>query len=199
MLKLKLVFHMTLWTLLFVTITIASGIPSGRRTCQQSHASMICHWMVVDPAVDISEIHSVVYSSGILGSPETDLGDHQISKASRQNAETWNLVAEIDALKQQQQLVVDVHGLGGEPAVGSVAPVPVAVEGSAEVAGFAVAAEAAEAAVVVAAVIAVVAVLLGFAADPVVSVLVDAASEPAVEVGGQSQRPDRYQSVPVPV
>ena len=160
---------------------------------------MIYHWTVVEPVVDFSQFHSVDYSSGILGSPETDLGDHQILEASRQNAQIWNLVSEIDALKQQQQLVADGHGLGGEPAVGSVALVPVAVEGSAEVAGFAVAAEPAEAAVVVAAVVAVVAVLLGFAADPVVSVLVDAASEPAVEVGGQSQRRDRYQSVSVPV
>ena len=180
-----------------MTITLALGIPSGRRTCRQSHANMIYHWTVVEPAVDLGEFHSVVYSYGILGSPETDLGDHRILKASRQNAQAWNLVAEIDASKQQQQLVgaVPVHGLG-EPAVGSVGPVPVAVEGSAEVAGFAVAAEAAEAAAVVAA---VVAVLLGFAADPVVSVLVDAASELAVEFGGQPQRLDRYQSVSVPV
>ena len=183
-----------------MTITIALETPSVRRTCQQSHASMIYHWTVVEPAVDLGEFHSVVYLSGILGSPETDLGDHQICKASRQNAETWNLVAEIDALKQQQQLgfAVPVDGLGVEPAVGSVGPVPVAVEGSAEVAGFAVAAEAAEAAAVVAAVVAVVAVLLGFAADPAVSVLVDAASELA-EFGGQPERPDRSQSVSVPV
>lgn len=91
-----------------------------------------------------------------------------------------------------------VHVVGAEPAVG---PVLVAVEGSAEAAGFAVAAEAAEAAAVVvaAAVVAVVAALLGFAADPAVSVLVDAASELAVDFGGQPQRPDRYQSVSAPV
>ena len=91
------------------------------------------------------------------------------------------------------------NGLGVEPAVGSVGLVPVAVESLAEVAGFVVAAEAAGAAAVVAAVVAGVAVLLGFAADPAVSVLVDAASELAVEIGGQPQRPDRYQSVSVPV
>lgn len=87
-----------------------------------------------------------------------------------------------------------VHGLGGEPAVGSVGLVPVAVEGSAEVAGFAVAAEAAGAGAVavVAVVVAVVAVRLDFAADPAVSVPVDAASELAVEFGGQPQRPDRH-------
>ena len=91
------------------------------------------------------------------------------------------------------------NGLGVEPAVGSVGLVPVAVESLAEVADFVVAAEAAGAAAVVAAVVAGVAVLLGFAADPAVSVLVDAASELAVEIGGQPRRPDRYQSVSVPV
>ena len=91
-----------------------------------------------------------------------------------------------------------VRVVGAEPAVGFVGPVLVAVEGSAEAAGFAVAAEAAEAAAVVAAVVAVVAALLGFAADPAVSVLVDAAFELAVDFGGQPQRPDRYQSVSAP-
>lgn len=94
-----------------------------------------------------------------------------------------------------------VAGLGGEPAVGSVGPVPAAVEGSAEVAGFGVLAEAAEAAAVVAAVVAVVAVLLDFVADPVVSVLVvvvvvaavaAAAELAAVDFGGQPRRLDRY-------
>ena len=96
-----------------------------------------------------------------------------------------------------------VAGLGEQPAVGSVGPVP-AAEGSAEVAGFGEAAEAVEAAAVVAAAaIAVVAVLLDFVADPVVSVLVvvaaavAAASELAVDYGGQPQWPDRHQSISV--
>ena len=163
---------------------------------------MIYHWAVVESAVDLGEFHFVVYSSGISNSHETDLANRQILKASKQNAQAWGLVAEIvDALKQQLQLVVAVpaDGLGVEPAVGSVGLVPVAVESSAEVAGFVVAAEAAGAAAVVAAVVAVVAVLLDSAAGPAVSVLVDAASELAVEIGGQPQRPDRYQSVSVPV
>ena len=75
-----------------------------------------------------------------------------------------------------------VAGLGEQPAVGFVGPVPAAVEGSAEVAGFGKAAEAVEVAAVVAAVVAVVAVV----ADPVVSVLVAAAaSELALDRGGQ--------------
>ena len=92
-----------------------------------------------------------------------------------------------------------VAGLGEQPAVGFVGPVPAAVEGSAEVAGFGEAAEAVEAAAVVAAVVAVVAVLLDFVADPVVSVLVAAAaaSELAVDYGGQPQWPDRHQSISV--
>ena len=177
---------------------IALGIPFGRRTCQQSHASMIYHWTVFEPAVHLGQFHSSVDSIGILDSPENDLDDHQILVASRQNARAWNLVAEIDASKQQHELVdaVPVDWLGGEPAVGSVGSVPVAVEGSAEVVGSAVAVDAAA---VVAAAVAAVAVLLGFAADLVVSVLVDVAvSGFAVEFDGQPQRPDRYQSVSVP-
>ena len=92
-----------------------------------------------------------------------------------------------------------VAGLGEQPAVGFVGPVPAAVEGSSEAAGFGEAAEAVEAAAVVAAVVAVVAVLLDFVADPVVSVLVAAAaaSELAVDYGGQPQWPDRHQSISV--
>ncbi len=58
---------------------------------------MIYHWAVFEAAVDLGEFHSLVHSTGILGSPEIDLGDRQILGASRQIAQAWNLVAEIVA------------------------------------------------------------------------------------------------------